>query len=1150
MNITRVGATPWYFSVVYASPDPSKRRELWDHLREFAHTHNEPWLIAGDFNDTRTNAERSAACPETHRRAARFNDWVEDMDLIEVEFAGASHTWARGLTPETRQSARLDRALCNAEWGIRFETANAAWLLHENFKEFVVSKWDKSSPLISALHKLSADLQTWNKDMFGNIFKQKRTLLARIAGVQKLLVERKDRGLMKLEARLRRDLDEVLDREEAHWYQKSRVEWIKNGDRNTTFFHLSTIVRRWRNKIAAIKGNKGDWVFDSQSVKDIIVGYFTDLFTEEGEPESFDVPYDVFPEIPQREWESLEKPYTRMEIEFVVKNMGALKAPGPDGFQALFYQKNWELVCSSVYDMVIPVLEGKGMPANVNDTHIVLLPKIERPELPLHFRPIGLCNVTYKIITKAIVNRIKPILPLLISNTQASFVPGRQITDNIVIFQEVLHTMKRKQGGKGYMAIKIDFEKAYDRLRWSFIRDTLMQMNLPLLLINVIMECVTTSNLHVLWNGEPSQSFKPGRGIRQGDPLSPYLFVMCMERLYQTIEEAIIAKKWKPIRASRNGPLLSNLFFADDILLLAEASFYLDLDCYILYANGQTPKNGLHDIDKKARRFIWGGHDDKRCTHLLAWEVLQKPREQGGVGIRSAKQANPAFLAKLGWRTLTEPNALWSRVLRAKYCKGRCDIDMFEPKKGMSNVRRGITENAKLLCEGMRMAVGNGNQTLFWDHKWATDKPLSDLVTKPLSPDLAGATVAEMWESGFGWRWEIFSPYLQQDTLKLIQSYELKDDPDIGDLVYWQGESKGKFSIKSALRIMRHTTDTIDDVCWETIWSAPVQQRIRAFLWLSCHDRILGNLNRFKRRMADNPKCYICDAREESTLHILRDYPAAKLVWRRVGSIALLPHFFTSNLKDWITTNLNGLAGEELVDWRTSFGVAIWWIWKWRNSFVFNRKHEIPVDIGAFIQVRIDETKRSLEDLTFEVHGPRQERVETFIRWNPPLAGCYSLNCDGAAKGAPGAAGGGAIIRDCEGNFVAGLSANYGHCVAIKAEIMALIMGLELAQNLSIQQLEVQLDSMACVQILQNRELTHGDCHHHINYCRAMIQDARWIIMIKHVYREGNRVADWLANQGVAQSNRLNILQFVPVELSRILEEDRRGVALPRFVPP
>lgn len=190
---------------------------------------------------------------------------------------------------------------------------------------------------------------------------------------------------------------------------------------------------------------------------------------EEGEPDYFDVPYNVFPELSKRDWDRLSLPFTKLEIDEVVKILGALKAPGPDGFQAIFYQKNWDIVANKVYEMILPVLEGKGLPAHLNDTHIVLIPKIDQPALPSQFRPIGLCNVAYKIITKVIINRIKPLLPTLISNTQARFVPGRQITDNIVIVQEVLHTMKRKQGGKGYMAIKIDFKKAYDRLRWSFI---------------------------------------------------------------------------------------------------------------------------------------------------------------------------------------------------------------------------------------------------------------------------------------------------------------------------------------------------------------------------------------------------------------------------------------------------------------------------------------------------------------------------------------------------------------------------------------------------------------------------------------------------------------------------------------------------------
>lgn len=128
---------------------------------------------------------------------------------------------------------------------------------------------------------------------------------------------------------------------------------------------------------------------------------------------------------------------------------------------------------------------------------------------------------------------------------------------------------------------------------------------------------------------------------------------------------------------------------------------------------------------------------------------------------------------------------------------------MFEPKAGMSNVWSGITENARYLCEGTKVTVGNGSSTLFCDHKWATDNPVIELAILPVPVEIAGATVEEMWEVDQGWKWDVFAPYLTQETLKLIQSHELKNDPDIADLMYWKAESKGKFTIRSVLSIMR-----------------------------------------------------------------------------------------------------------------------------------------------------------------------------------------------------------------------------------------------------------------------------------------------------------------------------------------------------------
>ena len=1043
-----------------------------------------------------------------------------------------------------------------------------------------------------------------------------------------------------------------MAQEELHWYQKSRVEWLRNGERNTTFFHLSAVVRQWKNKVAAIRNDVGDWIIDKDQIKEYMASYISSLFSDDGIAVSTDIPVDVFPELPPQSWASLSKPFSHLEIEEVVKNLGALRAPGPDGFQALFFQKNWELVKENVLKTVMLVLEGKGMPDHLNDTHIVLIPKTDHPELASQFRPIGLCNVVYKIITKTLVNRIKPILPSLISNTQGSFVPGRQITDNIVIVQEVIHTMKKKQGAKGFMALKIDFEKAYDRLKWSFIRDTLLQMNLPYLLIEVIMECISTARMQVLWNGEPSSSFNPSRGVRQGDPLSPYLFVMCMERLFQTIEESIIAQRWKPIRASRDGPLLSNLFFADDIILFTEASVeqavviqdcldrfcrasgqkvssskscvyfsknvpdsaqkeiseklgmeatsdlglylgmptltsrvtkatfnhlcekidrrlsgwkskYLSLAGRITLANSTIASLGYYsmqpaklpraicdDMDRKVCRFIWGGDEDTRKVHLISWETLQRPKNHGDIGIKSTRQANSAFLTKLGWRMLKEPNTLWTRVLRAKYCNGRCDIYMFEPKAGSSNVWTGITENARVLCEGTQVAVGNGLTTRFWEHKWATTAPLISLVVQPLPAEFHEVTVAEMWEEGIGWKWDIFSPYLDSNTLKLIQAHEVHNDPNLGDLYYWGNNSKGQFTIKSAISIIRKDTNEFEDTLWNLVWRTPVQQRVRAFLWLVCHDRLLGNDKRYKRKMSDDSKCYICNAPVESVLHILRDCPAARSIWKKVGGPAELPFFFRQNLKQWMMANLNAEEDNANLNWTTYFSVTLWWIWRWRNCFVFNKSHEIPLDIGAFLQIRVEEYARSELNEAGNSSNIRMHSREIQVVWQPPPAGWYTMNSDGAAKGSPGNAGGGIIIRDYAGNIISAMMACFGACNAFRAEIMALLRGLELARNLQIPKLVVQMDNLACVKLMQQNDPSGGECIHLIKRCHELLRKEDWEVHIMHIYREGNRAADWLANQGVAQPHRIVILEDIPIALRRIVNEDVWGVAMPRLIPP
>lgn len=206
----------------------------------------------------------------------------------------------------------------------------------------------------------------------------------------------------------------------------------------------------------------------------------------------------------------------------------------------------WKTVCGAF-------ASGKIEPALL-ETLIVLIPKVDVPTTTKEFRPINLCNVIYKIVTKVLVSRVRPFLDRLISPMQNSFLPGRGTMDNAFLAQEIIHHMSSSRAKQGSLAFKIDLEKAYDSVAWGFLRETLTLFGFPPLITDLIMSGVSASSLSILWNGSRLEPFNPGRGLRQGDPLSQYLFVLCMERLPLYIESLVDMGRWKPLRVSVGGP--------------------------------------------------------------------------------------------------------------------------------------------------------------------------------------------------------------------------------------------------------------------------------------------------------------------------------------------------------------------------------------------------------------------------------------------------------------------------------------------------------------------------------------------------------------------------------------------------------------------
>lgn len=160
-----------------------------------------------------------------------------------------------------------------------------------------------------------------------------------------------------------------------------------------------------------------------------------------------------------------------------------------------------------------------------NYTYLALVPKKNNPLSVSNFRPISLCNVVYKILSKVMANRLKIVLPSIISCNQSAFVPGRLISDNILGAYETLHTMHTHMHGRvGYMAVILDMSKAYNRVEWVFLEETMKKLGFDNKWVALVMKCVTSMSYSILVNRSLVGLIKPSRGIKQGDPLSPYLF--------------------------------------------------------------------------------------------------------------------------------------------------------------------------------------------------------------------------------------------------------------------------------------------------------------------------------------------------------------------------------------------------------------------------------------------------------------------------------------------------------------------------------------------------------------------------------------------------------------------------------------------------
>jgi hypothetical protein len=365
----------------------------------------------------------------------------------------------------------------------RFE---GRWLKEENVGEVVSTAWEHAPPNVPVMSKLAAvhsELHEWDRSVLKAPQKKIRELTR---DLDRLLCGPMSEESTQKQKELTRQIEVSLEQEEVHYMQRSRANWLMHGDKNTTFFHNFVKARRKRNTILKIKNDEGNWVEGNEEMGGLIHSYFSSLFSSEVEHTSEELLSKVIPRVMAEMNSALLKPYTVEEVKQAMFSIGDYKAPGINGLHAVFYKKFWAVVGDDVTREVLQVLNSGVIPSEWNETAIVLIPKVQSPELITQFRPISLCNVIYKVVSKVLSRRLKALLPEIISKNQSAFVPGRLITDNVLVAYESFHTIKNKrQGNRGICAVKLDMHKSYDRVEWNFLRDMMLRLGFDQTWVNL-----------------------------------------------------------------------------------------------------------------------------------------------------------------------------------------------------------------------------------------------------------------------------------------------------------------------------------------------------------------------------------------------------------------------------------------------------------------------------------------------------------------------------------------------------------------------------------------------------------------------------------------------------------------------------------------
>lgn len=594
----------WVLFAVYGDCEDRVNSFIWDRIEYYATDQTLPVCTIGDFNCISDIGEKVGGNPNLKTKHKKFRAFVQRSGLIDLGHWGPAYTWANNQQERNLIMERLDRGLCTADWlsifpntkifhlpnyssddlpvllrtepcpkkGARPFRIEHWWYQHPHFKQICETSVQKGQQSWQASYTaFRNEIKNWsegNKDPNWELKKIEKEM-------EKLVTAPQNQQVRDRIATLQSEYQKYIAAQETYWLQRSRLNWSLMGDQNTRFFHTTTMVRRRRNRVSAIRNQTGGWAVEEKEIRMEFINHFKRIFTQnQNEPgNEFNLPQEVLTEItpiPNEALMGLEQMPTESEIKSAAFALGPTKAPGPDGITASLIQQNWTAFGPVVNREVLNFFQTGVLAESTGNTHLVLIPKVKAPTMVSEFRPISICNFMYKVISKIIAKRMQPWMNGIIAHNQTAFVPGREISENIILLREILHTFKQPNRVEKQFVLKVDLAKAFDMLRWDYLFALLPVYGFPPSMCKWIEACIKSAKFTILFNGAGDGFLRPTRGLKQGCAMSPYLFILAMDPLARWLNLKIKQEALKGLKVAPTSQPLSCSMFADDLLLMGK----------------------------------------------------------------------------------------------------------------------------------------------------------------------------------------------------------------------------------------------------------------------------------------------------------------------------------------------------------------------------------------------------------------------------------------------------------------------------------------------------------------------------------------------------------------------------------------------------